>query len=297
MRFPIRDYDLTATLESGQAFRWDRNGSGWESVLQGRWVRLEAHGEELKAEVATGVTDWKWLEDYLSLNVDLAAVIHTFPNDDPMQCAVKACRGLRLLMQDPWECLASFILSSTKQIVQIRQCVTLLCERFGLPVVVPPGYSRRFSFPEFNTLAEASESELRACKLGFRARYLSAAAKALRDGSIHLQELQNLTTQEARNRLIQLPGVGPKIANCVLLFAYGRQDAFPIDVWILRALKDLYFPRKRPSLQRLIQFTETYFGPNAGYAQQYLFHYIRTQTKRQSPHKPKSVQERIQQDA
>jgi N-glycosylase/DNA lyase len=184
------------------------------------------------------------------------------------------------LRQEPWECLASFILSSTKQIVQIRQCVALLSRDFGSPIPGPDPTQLLHAFPTALQLANVPESALRSCKLGFRAKYLSAAARAVAGGDLDLNQLTKLTTAVARERLTQLPGVGPKIANCVLLFAYGRQDAFPVDVWVLRALEELYFPRRRPNPQTLIRFTETHFGPNAGYAQQYLFHYVRTQRPR-----------------
>ena len=130
----VRDYDLAATLDSGQAFRWREDGSGWIGVIGKHWVRLTQTRDSIHAETAVSVRDWKWLRDYLQTEINLAAVLKTFPNDKPMQTAVAACRGLRILRQDPWECLASFILSSTKQIVQIRQIIALLCERFGEPI-------------------------------------------------------------------------------------------------------------------------------------------------------------------
>ena len=123
---------------------------------------------------------------------------------------------------------------------------------------------------------DSSEAELRACKLGFRAKYLFGTARMLAAGETDLDALHALSTDDARAALMRFPGVGRKIADCVLLFAYGRQDAFPVDVWVLKALRLLYFPRRAPKPDRLRRFTETHFGPNAGYAQQYLFHYVRT---------------------
>lgn len=273
--FPLRDYDLAATFASGQAFRWRQQGEFWEGVIGARWVRLQAVDESLHAETAAPTGDWAWLADYLQLPADLPAIVATFPDDEPMRSATTACRGLRLLRQEPWECLASFILSSTKQIVQIQQCVALLVERFGERI---PALTRGavFTFPDFRRLAATAEAELRACKLGFRARYLHGTARMLTNGEADLAGLHALPTAAAREELMKFPGVGRKIADCVLLFAYGRQDAFPVDVWILKALGTLYFPRRRPSARRLLHFTTTHFGPNAGYAQQYLFHYART---------------------
>jgi N-glycosylase/DNA lyase len=200
-----------------------------------------------------------------------------------MRAAVANCRGLRLLRQDPWECLASFILSSTKQIVQIRQIVSLLCERFGEACTVEPaartdsatGRTLQFAFPTAERLAACSEVELRDCKMGFRAPSLLKAARRIAEGKFDLEKIRSLDYAAARAELMTLRGVGGKIADCVLLFAYGFDSAFPVDVWVERALQQLYFPRRRASHKRLLNFAATHFGPHAGYAQQYLFHYMR----------------------
>src|SRR5207248_11086857 len=128
-------------------------------------------------------------------------------------------------------------------------------------------------------IATAGESELRACKMGFRAPNLLATAQMIAGGEVDLSRLSALTTDDARRALMRLPGVGRKIADCVLLFAYGFQDAFPVDVWVMKALRRLYFPRRQVSLKRLHEFAATRFGPYAGYAQQYLFHYARVHAK------------------
>jgi N-glycosylase/DNA lyase len=213
----VRDYDLAATLDSGQAFRWQPCNDSWVGVIGQRWVRLTQRHDGILAETAGPVAGWQWLRDYLQTETDLDAVLKTFPDDAPMRDAVAACRGLRVLRQDPWECLASFILSSTKQIVQIRQIVALLCERFGEPIIRPAATppmdlvaadvsplhliqsnvradSRRLlrfggsglnenhlshSFPTTERLASVTEAELRACKMGFRAPHLLAAAAKL----------------------------------------------------------------------------------------------------------------------
>lgn len=274
--FPVQDYNLAATLDSGQAFRWRSLGNDWIGVIHGRWVRLRVGGNILTAKTAAPVEEWEWLTDYLQLNLELSSVLATFPQDDPMRAAIAFCRGLRVLRQEPWECLASFILSSTKQIVQIRQIVELLCERHGDPVETPQEHGPVNSFPSASQIASLSEHELRDCKMGFRAPYLLAASRLVAEGRLNLESLGRMTLSGARERLMEVPGVGRKIADCVLLFAYGFPTAFPVDVWVMKALRDLYFPRRRPSRQKIEQFTESYFGPHAGYAQQYLFHYMRT---------------------
>lgn len=281
--FSVRDYDLTATLTSGQAFRWQQRDGFWEGVIESRWVRLQSRDDGIAAETALPVSDWTWLMQYLQIEVHLNDILLSFPDDEPMRSSIQACRGLRLLRQAPWECLASFILSSTKQIVQIQQIVSALCERFGLPVAVPSGHEPVYSFPTAECLATATEAELRACKMGFRAPNLLATARMVANHEVTLAALHHRTVSEARQELLKFPGVGPKIANCVLLFAFGFQEAFPVDVWVMKALRQLYFPKRRPSPRRLQRFIATHFGAHPGYAQQYLFHYMRLQGRASLP--------------
>jgi N-glycosylase/DNA lyase len=271
------------TLSSGQAFRWEEDDGAWEGVIGSRWVRLTEAGTGVRAETVEDVSNWDWLTHYLQTEVDLKQVLAEFPPDPSLRLAVGACRGLRLLRQDPWECLASFVLSSTKRIVQIRQIICLLCARFGEPIAAPSRETPVCSFPGAARLARASEVELRACKMGFRAPYLRAAALAVERGELDLEALSGLETDQARSRLLQVPGVGRKIADCVLLFAYGRQDAFPVDVWVSRALRELYFAHRRVTPRQLLHFSQTHFGCYAGYAQQYLFHYMRTVRPNERP--------------
>lgn len=278
--FRVRDYALAETLNSGQAFRWNPADEGWESVIGQRWLRLIGSSEGIQAQTMSHPDDWGWLREYLQLDVDLTAVLATFPKDAHMEAAIESSRGLRLLKQDPWECLASFILSSTKQIVQIRQIVETLCNCHGEPVQTPDGHGPVNSFPTAEKIAALTEAELRACKMGFRAPYLKGSAEMIARHEIDLAAVSMMTLEDARAALLELPGVGRKIADCVLLFAYGFQGAFPVDVWVMRALRQLYFPRRRPSPARLLRFTESYFGPYSGYAQQYLFHYMRTKMGR-----------------
>jgi N-glycosylase/DNA lyase len=324
-RFPVRDYDLAATLNSGQAFRWRLIDGAWEGVIHNRWVRLrqwdttEAQGlgsSCIEATACTPQADWTWLTGYLRLDEDHAEMLATFPDDAPMRTARAHCQGLRLLRQEPWECLASFILSSTKQIVQIRQCVELLCQRYGdaiepvgraassrvigvpCPSLIADSTSNAgngahgvtrptapcFTFPTAARLAATTETELRGCKMGFRAKYLLAAARMVANGELDLPRLSALPLADARSELMRCPGVGMKIADCVLLFSCGHDEAFPIDVWVERALQQLYFPKRRARRARLEQFAATHFGPHAGLAQQYLFHYLRTGGNARSPH-------------
>jgi N-glycosylase/DNA lyase len=273
--FPVRHYDLAATLDSGQAFRWEPQAGAWLGVVGQRWVKLRQTDSGIEAQTGQAVADWRWLADYLQVEADLAAMLASFPDDPPMRAAVKSCHGLRLLRQEPWECLASFILSSTKQIVQIRQIIGELCRRYGEPLAVPSGAAAEFAFPTAARLAEVSEAELRESRMGFRAPFLREAARRVAAGEMKLDALGELSLAAARVQLEQLPGVGPKIADCVLLFSGSQPAAFPVDVWVMKALRQLYFPEQEIALPRLKEFAATHFGPHAGCAQQYLFHYMR----------------------
>ena len=284
---PAKDYDLAATLDSGQVFRWRQHAGSWMGVVGKNRVRLTQKDNGISAETDAPVENWDWLCEFLQTEIELEKILRTFPDDEPMNNAVAACRGLRVLRQDPWECLASFILSATKQIVQIRQIVAHLCESFGDRLTPgPPGAgpseflrNLNYAFPTAEKIAGLTEAELRNCKMGFRAPNLLAAARQIAGGHLDLHRLRRLPYGEAQAELMKLRGVGEKIADCVLLFAYGFDSAFPVDVWIERALRTLYFPRRRVSEKKLLQFAVTHFGPRAGYAQQYLFHYMRTKMR------------------
>jgi len=264
-------------MTSGQVFGWEKVDGGWVGVLDGNWVRLQSFSDGIRATTAAPQSDWRWLIHFLQIEVNLPNLLATFPSNDPnLNEAVKSCHGLRLLRQSPWECLASFILSSTKQIVQIRQIVRTICARHGTPVATPAGHAAAFVFPTAEQIAKLSEKELRDCKMGFRAKYLLSAARRVTGGELDLERIRQLPLSTARGELTKLHGVGEKIADCVLLFAYGFPTAFPIDVWVARALSQYYFKGRPARPDQLRQFVTRHFGPNAGYAQQYLFHHIRT---------------------
>jgi N-glycosylase/DNA lyase len=199
-----------------------------------------------------------------------------------MTAARDFCRGLRIIRQPEWECLATFICSSMKQVAHIRQISLALRKRFGTRKVVY--VSDVYDFPSAEKLGQSSERELRECALGYRAKNLLATAKRVADGDADLKAWRKLPDDELRARLCELPGVGAKVANCVMLFAYERLRAFPIDVWIERVLRQQYFPRRRNiTVRQLREFCDHYFGEHGGYAQQYLFHHARKGTKAGSP--------------
>lgn len=264
------DFDLARTLDSGQVFHWENSGAGYAGAIGAKAAYVEQRGERL---LFAGVTA-KALAKYFALDHPLAEICRALPGDPAMTAARDFCRGLRIIRQPRWECLATFITSSMKQVAHIRQISQTLRKRYGgrLPI-----FDREVqAFPLPQRIAELTEEELRACALGYRAKNLLATARLVASGQAKLERWNSLPDDLLRARLCELPGVGAKVANCVMLFAYERLRAFPIDVWIERVLKEKYFPRKRKvTAQQLRAFCETYFGEHGGYAQQYLFHHAR----------------------
>ena len=196
-----------------------------------------------------------------------------------MQAARDYCRGLRIMRQPRWECLATFITSSMKQVAHIRQISQTLRRRFGEPRSL--GEETVHVYPNPHRIAQLREGDLRECALGYRAKNLLATARMVSDGRIDLEQLACLPDDDLRAQLCKLPGVGAKVANCVMLFAYERLRAFPIDVWIERVLRQKYFPRRRKlRAGELRDFAAQHFGTHGGYAQQYLFHHARKTTPR-----------------
>ena len=288
------DFDLEKTLESGQVFHWQKVGDGFVGAIGDLPVYVKQRGRTLRVEMESGAPatpgsrradnpgsqelapPWvKIVARYFALDHPLAEICDSFPKDPVMNAARNFCHGLRIIRQPKWECLATFICSSMKQVAHIRQISLALRKRFGEQRTI--GDQLVYTFASPRRLAQASEKELLECKLGYRAKNLHATARLVSSGQADLEAWSALSDVELRKQLCALPGVGPKIANCVMLFAYERLRAFPIDVWIERVLRQHYFSRRRKmSAQRLRQFSETYFGEHGGYAQQYLFHQARS---------------------
>jgi len=275
---------LEKTLNSGQVFHWIAEDDGFYGLIGDLPVFVAQPGEELRVQVASassrcGKNHWQdanaAIPHYFALDHPLGDICRSFPQDPVMDAAVDYCRGLRIIRQPKWECLATFICSSMKQVAHIRQISHALRQRLGEPRQI--GKHTLHTFPSAARVAEVSEKELRKCALGYRAKNLLATARKLSSSEANVERWAKLTDAELRNQLCALPGVGPKVANCVMLFAYERLRAFPIDVWIERVLRERYFARKRrPTAVKLREFSAQYFGEHGGYAQQYLFHHART---------------------
>ena len=265
------ELDLALTLGCGQVFHWRQHGAGWLGMIGDVPCYAEQRGDALL--VPHGME--KIAARYFALDHPLEKMRATFPDDPAMNAAAQACRGLRLVRQPHWECLATFSTSAQKAVVPIAQISHTLRERYGR--AVNWNGERLFSYPDPATLAALEEKDLRACALGYRAKNLLRTARMITGGEVNLEAVARLGDEEAALELQRLAGVGPKVAACALLFGFGRLAAFPIDVWIERILRSIYFARKRKvTTKRLREFSARYFGASGGYAQQYLFHHART---------------------
>jgi N-glycosylase/DNA lyase len=271
----VSGFDLAATLDSGQVFHWHRDGAIFSGLIGDAPARIEQSQPDT---LLLHEGDAALVARYLALDHDLQAMHRTLPGDDlHLQRALKFAPGIRILRQPQWECLATFITSSLKQVAHIRQISLTLRESFGQKIRNAQG-RELWSYPSPRSLADAGEAALRRCGLGYRAKFLHQTATRIAEGSFDLDAVAALDDPAALEKLCELPGVGPKIAQCTLLFSYERLGVFPIDVWIERALRELYFARSRRKItpRFLRDFAHRHFGPYRGYAQQWIFHHART---------------------
>lgn len=265
---------LRETLDGGQAFRWRTSPEGaWRGVFDTHVVELRlAEDDTLEFRAATDAGEARLaLLAYLAMAAALDQWLVRLPlgSDPVLATAVQHCPGLILLQQPFAETLLAFILSSTKQIPQIRKMCEELASRFGRPLA--PGFH---ALPTWEQLADLTEVDLRGCGLGFRARYVMECAEILTAQPGWLDEVERSPYPQAKDALRSLPGVGEKVADCALLFGAGRLESFPVDVWILRALARRYgLEGWKPA--QVAQFGRVHFGSAAGLAQQYLFTYER----------------------
>ena len=281
-RTPLDPAVLAEILDGGQSFRWHRGGDeSWLGTFSTHFVRLsldrEGHAQWSvpaghEASATSAVTRY-WEGEH-----DLATLVDSLPwrSDAHLARCIAEFPGLRILRQPFGETLLCFLCSATKQIVQIKQMVALLAGRHGaeLSSLLPPSAYRQaasaFRLPTWPELAAIPEAELRACQLGFRARYIHQTAQYLAAHPGWLEETEALPYASAKERLCSLPGVGEKVADCVLLFGAGRLEAFPVDTWILKTMAARYGLHGWKPAQ-VAQFGRAHFGPLAGLAQQYLF--------------------------
>ncbi|MCD4841238.1 MAG: DNA-3-methyladenine glycosylase 2 family protein [Methanosarcinales archaeon] len=266
MHIRTNDFDLDSTLDCGQVFRWQRSDKWWTGVVRGHIVRARQDGGDLVVDTDL---DRDSIVRYFRLDDDMPGIYSRINIDPVMDRLIKRFRGLRLIRQEPWECLISYMSSSNNSIPNIKNSISNLSRQYGYDL------GGDFSFPTADVLARTSESRLRETKLGFRSGNILEVAKKVVIGELDLEAPFELEYGEARELLMGMRGIGPKIADCVLLFAYDKTEAFPVDTHILSVMEEHYGSflkgAKSKRGEAIGEFARSYFGHYAGYAQQYLF--------------------------
>ena len=263
-------FDLASSLESGQAFRWHRHGDWRYGVVADRLVALRQDGGELNVRTASEPEETAAaVRDYLRIDDDMEAVYARIGTDDRLKRSIAAYTGMRILRQDPWECLVGFICSANSNIPRISDNMNSMAESMGEPLLLD-GH-RGFIFPSPQRLAEAGEQTLRELRLGFRAKYVARAAELVANGELDVASLRRLSYEDAKDVLTGLSGVGEKVADCVLLMSLDKSKAFPVDRWIRRAVEEWYLDGAKLNYNGVREWSWERWGDMAGYANQYLF--------------------------
>ncbi len=286
MKTNIALFNLDTTLCCGQVFRWNKRGEWWYGIASDHAFKIRQANTELEFVNI----DEKFVLHYFGLKDNLKRIHNLISRDEHIEGALRASLGLRIVRQDPWECLISYICATYKSIPAIRLMLLKLSKQFGERITLD-GHDF-FTFPSPKKLAKATKNSLAKCGLGYRAKYVLETSKKICEGALNLESLRGISYQKAKKALMSLSGVGQKVADCILLFSLERLDAFPVDIWVKRAIVNHYadhFPGEliqrvscKGSLsnreyERLNAFGRSYFGNYAGYAQEYLYHYERAQ--------------------
>lgn len=288
---PSKAIDLDLTFSCGQVFRWSKVEDGWVGVIDDSLVRLQQKEGGLLFQSSPPLPKSR-ITGYLRLDDDLQPILKELSRDKEFRRIVKSIPGIRILRQDPWECLASFVCSRNCRVPMIRRIVRKVSERFGKRIT--SGEYVGYSFPEAEIVSQASLLDLTSC--GFRygrrqARELKELARLICKGEIDFDGLKNASYAEAKARLMSFDhGIGNKVADCVLLFSLEKLESFPVDVWVARAVIELYRDNLRSDLaskiagsqsltpkeyREISDFGRSHFGSYAGYAQEYIYHWKR----------------------
>jgi N-glycosylase/DNA lyase len=266
------DFSLRASLSSGQAFRWTEHNGWFYGFLGSSILKVKQEGDGLLCELTDPSLTLNRIRHYFALDVNLPDILSSIDVDMQIHEAITRHRGLRVLRQDGWETLASFVCASFNNIKRIEGMIERLCQAYGQPVA--HNGVRGFSFPRPEAIAGVPERHLRSLGLGYRAPYLRATARLVADGMLPIEQLRRVDYHAAKAALLRCDGVGDKVADCVALFGFEKYEAFPVDVWMERAMR-YYFRQRKMTRRGLHEYARRHFGPYAGYAQQYLYHYIR----------------------
>ena len=276
----IKNFHPVHTFECGQCFRWDKTEEdSYIGVAHGRVLEVALRGKDLYI-YNTNIEEFNHLwVDYFDLKRDYSAIQRELKKDKTLEMAIPYGQGIRLLNQDEWETIVSFIISANKNIPHIKIIISRLCENYGQPIKYKG--KTYYTFPKAQDLLHLSVDEIAQTKCGYRAKYIHRAIEKVAMEGFDLYHLKNLPLTEARKELLTFYGVGPKIADCVLLFSMGKYEAFPTDVWVKRVMEYFYFD-EGASMGKIQQLAKEKWGDLAGFAQQYLFYYARDKMGRKA---------------
>ena len=263
--FDVHDFALQHTLCCGQFFRYVQLDNAYYVHSRDKLFKIQQTGTRLDVIGSSH----HFVSSLFDLEQDYTPILKALATDAALRPLVAQLPGIRIMNQDPWECLIGFVCSAASNIKRIQQNMNALAEQFGQPIALD-GFSS-FTFPKPGAID--NPRALKLCRLGFREKYVQHINDCVTDA--WLKRLRHKNYDDAKQALMELPGVGEKIADCVLLFSLGFRQAFPVDVWIKRVVEELYFDSKPVAEKNIAAFGRERFGMNAGLAQQYLFHWRR----------------------
>lgn len=267
-------FDPLQIFRCGQAFHWHREEDESITAVHGEsWINVKKEDTTVCWQFSDKDEEGKWLR-YFDLNTDYSKIVQRVSKISLMQEAAQYGKGIRILRQEPFETIMTFILSANNHIPRIKKGVEDLSRIYGKEIT-PFRDRKLYAFPTVEEFEKISKEELReVIKVGYRDKAMVETCKKIASGDFDMEKTADLSTEKLRKELLTLPGVGPKVADCILLFAYNRMEVFPVDVWIHRVMEDYFFNEKGSKKEIHRKSTEI-FGKDAGYAQQYLFFYGR----------------------
>ncbi|MGL4362713.1 MAG: DNA-3-methyladenine glycosylase family protein [Cellulosilyticaceae bacterium] len=276
----ITHFNIKHILDSGQVFRYNQVSENTFLLIAKQKVIKICQQEESISPVMHNMTSNEFeliWSDYFDLKTDYGQITDVLmKKDEYMKKAIMFGNGIRILKQDPWEMLISFIISQNNSIPNIKTCINNITNKYGVKIENNDFYEYDvYTFPTPEELSIVTDEDLRLCKVGFRAPYIIDACEKIISGDVKLADLYEMDYYNAKQELLKIRGVGPKIADCILLFAFAKSEVFPTDVWIKRVMEGIYFNGEDKKPEYIRDFAHEYFGDLAGYAQQYLFYYAR----------------------
>ncbi len=270
----LSDFELVHIFECGQCFRWQKENDGsYTGIIRYGVVNIKKDDSRVVISGSFDANDKEKICDYFDLNSDYTSIKKKLElNDENMKKAIEYGYGIRILNQDPWEMLISFIISAANNIPRISKTVENISRTYGQKITW--NEKEYYKFPTPKELSRATVSELRTLNLGFRDKYVYNATKMVYTGEIDLEKIEKMNYKDAKKELMKIQGVGEKVADCILLFSMRKREAFPVDTWIKKVMSQLYNESK--DIKKISAFAENKFGEYGGIAQQYLFYYMRS---------------------